>query len=98
MRAPRTKPDSAGVSHDARSPNRRTSYLSCGPDAEVGFAVNRDGVNAWGAAAHQTHCVSLRPDLSVKAPTMIMMKSIRYQIPRPPKVMICRMPVPILPT
>ncbi len=44
------------------------------------------------------HWVILFPSLSVNAPTIIMMKSISTQIPSPPNVTNCNMPVPIFPT
>lgn len=46
----------------------------------------------------QVHCVIFFPSLSVNAPTIIIMRSIRVHKPRPPKVTNCNMPVPIFPT
>ncbi len=42
--------------------------------------------------------VILLPALSVNEPTTIMMKSTSIQMPSPPKVSTCKIPVPILPT
>lgn len=37
------------------------------------------------------------PSLSVNLPTIIIMRSMSNQMPKPPKVMICRIAVPTFP-
>jgi hypothetical protein len=45
------------------------------------------------------HCLSSgRPCASVNLPVRIMIRSMRVQIPPPPQVSSCTMPVPVLPT
>ena len=56
------------------------------------------GLTRGTAAGPQVHCVRRWPSLSVKRPMMIITKSTKYQIPKPPSVSTNRMPVPTLPT
>ncbi len=56
----------------------------------------RAGRTPAGRVGHQLS--RTRSCLSRNVPTRMMMRSMRAQMPRPPKVTSCRMPVPTLPT